>query len=130
MTGASRWDLGRQALVQVERVWMARPACHRTLELRTMQKIAQGIALGLSALLLIAAAPSVAQDARPGNTTTEANAPVPRGHHQIAQLRARAAQLRIYRAAHEASPAALQSWRENPSLMDSSWRLWPSLVDF
>ena len=92
----------------------------------------QKIALGLSALILIAAAPGpgVAQDARPGNTTTEASPPGPRAHQQIAQPKIRAAQLRLYRPAHDSLPAASQSWRENPSLIDSSWRLWPSLIDF
>lgn len=91
----------------------------------------QKIALGLSALILIAAAPkpSVAQDANPA-AAPEVQAPDPRDEMQIAQLRAREAQLRSDEARRNGAPVASQTWRENPSLMDSSWRIWPSLIDF
>src|SRR5258708_2001615 len=102
-----------------------------------MQKIAQKIVLGLSALLLIATAlrPSVAQDGKPGDAVAVAQAGAPRDIPQIAQLRGRArlasdrsALIGPNRTARDNTPDASEpTWRENPSLMDSSWRLWPSL---
>jgi hypothetical protein len=96
----------------------------------------QKIALGLSALLLIATAvtSSNGQNANPAETVSEA----PAGHAdpRAAQLqtRARPASARAdltgsSRIARD-KPSAAQAWREDPSLMDSSWRLWPSLTDF
>jgi hypothetical protein len=104
-----------------------------TLEPGIMQKFA----LGLSALLLIAAAitSSVAQNAKPADTISEAQAGP--AHANAAQLQtrarpasARAALTRSSRVARDKAVAAPLAWKENPSLMDSSWRLWPSLTDF
>jgi hypothetical protein len=33
-------------------------------------------------------------------------------------------------AAHEVKPGLSPAWQQQPSVMDSSWRHWPSLTDF
>jgi hypothetical protein len=98
----------------------------------------QKTALGLSALLLIAAIArtGLAQDPITAaaaerqaecaessgcllqGTLADAQARAPRGSPQLAQARAGAV------------PAAQPTWKDEPSLMDSSWRKWPSLTDF
>jgi hypothetical protein len=103
----------------------------------------QKIALGLSALLLIAAIArtGLAQDPITAaaavrqtecaessgcllqGTLAGAQAGAPRGSPQLAQARAGA-------VPDGAPPAAQPTWKDEPSLMDSSWRKWPSLTDF
>ncbi|RTL65634.1 MAG: hypothetical protein EKK41_19820 [Hyphomicrobiales bacterium] len=34
------------------------------------------------------------------------------------------------RGEREKETRTTETWRENPALMDTSWRQWPSLVDF
>ena len=103
-----------------------------------MQKIAFGLSAVLSALLVIAAAskPSTAQSGAPvagteiQATAPHTNPPDVRLHMHPRLTSARAALIRSYRAPAEKAAVASRSWQEDPSLMDASWRLWPSLVDF
>lgn len=118
----------------------------------------QKIAIGLSALLLIAtpSKPGAAQDVSTAGAAqrqaecaeyfgcldygslTEAKARRCRGHPQFVEARTEARSAGgletvtpSSRVERDEMPAATQStWRENPSLMDSSWRQWPSLTDF
>ena len=103
-----------------------------------MQKIAFGLSALLSALFVIAAAskPSTAQSGAPVTgtviqaTAPHTNPPDARLHMHPRLTSARAALIRSYRARAEKAAVASRSWQEDPSLMDASWRLWPSLVDF
>jgi len=103
-----------------------------------MQKIALGLPSVLSALVVIAATPklSTAQSWAPvTGTEIQATAPHPnppdaRLHTRARLTSARGALIRSYRAPAEKAVVSSRSWQEDPSLMDSSWRLWPSLVDF
>lgn len=99
------------------------------------------IVIGLSALLLIASVkPGAAQDTsetsqRPecaeyygcieSRPLSEAEARSSRGYPRpVAAQAARPPPAQPERSAGGAT------WREQPSLMDTSWRLWPSLTDF
>jgi hypothetical protein len=102
-----------------------------------MQKIAFGLPTALSVLMLAAASaePVLAQTANsPTPTPTQAFTAAPNGARELRThmrlVSARAALIRTYRMDGGGVQAASQTWMENPSLMDSSWRLWPSLVDF
>jgi hypothetical protein len=97
-----------------------------------MQKIAFGLPTALSALVLVTAAPNpaAAQNAAPAGTQIQSTVPGLELRPHIRLVSARAALIRSYHAAGDRTQAASQTWRENPSLMDFSWRLWPSLVDF
>jgi hypothetical protein len=115
------------------------------------------IAIALSALLLIAAATQertaqhlISAEAAPrpiecskfrgclDGALSEARTRDPRiharvGHEQGAAAPASSPSVMILSSRSERSEtlaASQPTWREAPSLMDSSWRRWPSLIDF
>jgi hypothetical protein len=99
----------------------------------------QKIAVSLAALLLFGASstPGAAQRASPALEPAHQQdcgyvcvyaLPVDLGG-QLAQTRTPHPQF-AEAERKEVSPASQSTWMENPSLMDSSWRQWPSLTDF
>lgn len=93
-----------------------------------MRKIAFGAPMALSALILIAVPPQMVAAQESARTDFSGhNSDVAKVRARLRQAAARAVLTRSYR---NAPPTTQLTWKENPALMDSSWRLWPSLVDF
>jgi hypothetical protein len=125
-----------------ERARISEPACFakRILEPCIMQKIA----IGLSALLLAAAATGGAAQrhvecAGPigcpdDRTLSGAQALTSQANPRFAQSRTVAAPAAVSQPSrierNDAAASSPLTWREDPSLMDSSWHRWPSLIDF
>ena len=97
----------------------------------------QGMALSLSALLLIVVVTkaSAAQDAARRAPRCAASFDCPQ-YEAFSEAQARQSSGHRTAASPESPPGpavtsdSQPTWNEDPSLMDLSWRRWPSLTDF
>ena len=92
-----------------------------------MSKCLQTLSLCV-ALVATAIPPSAAQQNQPADIKADPA----RDHrvHKGLQARLASGRLPVRPSPLMAGDSQRMTWRDNPSLMDTSWRRWPSVTDF